>query len=377
MTPLRVLYLIDSLGAGGAQRQLVTLVRALNRVLVIPEIAVYHPLWHFAPELDGTNTPVHVLGNAGARDPRVLIRLVRLLGRERYDLLHSYLRTPGVLARLGAATVRGTRVIVSERNVDIARTTRRVAFERFLASRADAMIANAKAVKLSVETHVPAWVGRVHVVPNGLEWSTPSPEELAYASDLHKRHVSSDQLLLGVVARVEKQKNPHLLLDALELVPTDVLAGIRVLWVGARNDRDLVMGLMRRIEGTALSDAVRIIGPTDRIAGVYEALDGLVLPSSWEGFPNAVLEALAHGVPVIATDVGDVRELVHPGRSGWVVPPGDAVTLAAAICEFVALPASQRQQMGAQGSAFVLREYSVDRMVERTMAVYRHVLDHA
>ena len=118
-----------------------------------------------------------------------------------------------------------------------------------------------------------------------------------------------------------------------------------------------------------------MLEPTDRIRSVYLALEGLVLSSSWEGCPNAVLEGLAHGRPVISTDVGDVSEIVRPGESGWIVPPGDAKSLSAAIAELVSLPASRRAEMGKAGSAFVLDKYSAERLAERTLSVYRHVLD--
>ena len=76
---MRVLYLIDGLGAGGAQRQLVTLVGGLDRGMVDPEVALYHPRHHFVPELERASVPVHQLGLSGGRDPRVLARLRRLI----------------------------------------------------------------------------------------------------------------------------------------------------------------------------------------------------------------------------------------------------------------------------------------------------------
>ena len=108
---------------------------------------------------------------------------------------------------------------------------------------------------------------------------------------------------------------------------------------------------------------------------VYLAIDGLVLPSNREGFPNAVLEALAHGCPVIATDVGDVRLLVDHGKTGWVVPSNDPEALAVAIGEFADTPADMRGRMGEVGSAVVLKDYSVEELVRRTVEVYDRILD--
>ncbi len=377
MTPLRVLYLIDSLGPGGAQRQLVTLVRSLDRKLVAPEVAVYHPLSHFRPELDDAGVPVHVLQGFGGRDPRVLIGLARLLARERYDIVHSYLRTPGTLARLAAPFSKGTRVVVSERNVDLGRSRVRLALERLLCRRADAMIANADAIAREAERLVPAWSGRVHVVPNGVDWSEPTEVERASGDGFRARHVGDADVLLGVIGRVEHQKAPDLLMDALELVPDPLLRKLRVVWVGPRIDTELADSVESRLAGSALDGRVEFIGETRDTRAVCLGLDGVLLCSRWEGLPNVVLEALAHGCPVVATDVGDTGKLLHDGSWGWLVPPDDAQSFAEALCRLLVTPREELVAMGRAGSSFVLSEYSVKRLVERTMIVYRHVLDHA
>jgi glycosyltransferase involved in cell wall biosynthesis len=374
VTPLRVLYLIDSLGPGGAQRQLVTLVRSLDRMLVTPEVAVYHPLFHFRPELDAADVPVHLLAGSGGRDPRVLIGLARLLARERYDIVHSYLSTPGTLARLAAPFSRGTRVVVSERNVDLGRSRVRLAIERLLCRRADAMIANADAIAREVELLVPAWAGRVNVVPNGLNWSEPTEVERTAGDEFRARHVGDADILLGVIGRVEHQKAPDLLVDALELVPETLLRKLRVVWVGPRIDTELASSVESRLAGSPLADRVSFLGETHDTRSVYLGVDGVLLCSRWEGLPNAVLEALAHGRPVIATDVGDVRRLLQEGRGGWLVRPEDAPALARAISDLVRTPNARLTSMGRDASNFVLEDYSAARLAERTVAVYHDVL---
>ena len=102
----RVIHFIDSLGSGGAQRQLVTLVRALDRADVEPTVAAYHPLYHFRPELDEIEVPVLQLGPGGGRSPLVLARLVSVLRRGRFDLvlLYKLEQGPGSYAIRSKAT---------------------------------------------------------------------------------------------------------------------------------------------------------------------------------------------------------------------------------------------------------------------------------
>ncbi len=374
--PLRVLYLIDGLSPGGAQRQLVTLVEAFDQLLVCPEVAIYHRVHHFLPALEKGGTPVHQLGTRGGRDPRVLLRLARLIRSGEYDLVHTYLTRPGVMARLAAVGRPAPPIVVSERATSLARSRTMILAERVLAHRAAAMIANAEAVRSHVEEHVPAWRGRIDVVPNGIEWSPPSAEQVAAGSRFRSGRIGGGvDLLLVVVARVAAMKNPHLLLDALALLPSETLGRVRVVWVGAGRDERFVADVLAHRESLGLSDRVEFLPPTDDVRSVYLASNAVLLPSVREGFPNAVLEGLAHGRPVVATDVGDAAAMVRHGENGWLVPPGDATAFARAIRELTATTPERRREMGETGSAFVLAEYSAERLAERTMEVYRRVLD--
>lgn len=323
---------------------------------------------------DGSRDRSEAVVGGFLSDPRVLLRLVGLIHGRKFDIVHSYLRTPGILARLAARGRNRPRIVVSERNTDLGFSLFRIMTERALAHSADALIANAEAVRATVERHVPAWRGCVSIVPNGVGWSQPSEHDLRAASELRREYVSDEEVLLGVVARVDEQKNPHLLMDALERLPSGVLEKVSVVWVGAWTNEALMSEIQNRLETTRLKSRVRFLGEVGHVRSLYLAMDGLLLTSSWEGFPNAVMEGLAHGVPVVSTDVGDVRHLVKDGESGWIVPPSDPEALATAIEGLVACGHEQRESMGAIGSAFVLANYSAEKLVERTMVVYEEVL---
>jgi glycosyltransferase involved in cell wall biosynthesis len=237
------------------------------------------------------------------------------------------------------------------------------------------MITNAESVKQETETLIPAWRKRIRVVPNGYSWVPPTDELLLAASELRKRlGARADELILGVVARLAPQKDPEILINALNLLPDHILQRIRVLWVGAQVDAELARRIRSIAKSHRYAGRLIIIPETRNIRAIYLGIDALLLVSKWEGFPNVLLEALAEGKAVIATDVGDVRYLVKDGRSGWVISAGDESGLADAIQQLVSLSEVRRKEMGQIGARHVREKYSQDRLVENTLAVYREII---
>jgi L-malate glycosyltransferase len=371
---LRVLYLIDSLGPGGAQRQLTTLVRSLDRSAVKPEVAIYYPFHHFRNELTREGVPIHMLGPGGGRNPAVLFRLMRLLSRGRFDVVHTFLRTPGVLARAASVVAPATKVVVSERSTGLGGHRGRLLLERMLAPRADAFVVNSHAMADEIVGLVPRLRGRLSVVPNGLLWNEPAEREKADAVGFRAEHGAGAEFVLLAVGRIARAKGTDVLIEALEMTDDKALRQSMVLWIGAHVDERLADAVQSRVAAGRLSDRVRFLPVTDDLRSAYLAADALVLPSRREGLPNVLLEALAHGIPAIATDVGDSRRIVEGSQSGWVVPAEDPSALARAIELCLATPSATKREMGGRGSVFVRENYSVTKLVERTMAVYDAVL---
>ena len=240
-SPIRVLYLIDSLASGGAQRQLTTLLSTWNQRIVKPTVAVYQPFWHFRSDLERIGVPICILGDSGARDPRVMLRLARLLRGGKFDLVHSYLGTPGLLARGVSMINRNTRTIISQRSTNMHHSRFHFLLERLLAHRGDAMITNAEATKAYVEQLIPKWYGRIHVVPNGITITEMTEEVRSQADDFRAQYVrNNSQILIGVVARLSPEKDPFLLLDALHRLPDNILSRLRIIWIGSSRKHNLL-----------------------------------------------------------------------------------------------------------------------------------------
>lgn len=166
---------------------------------------------------------------------------------------------------------------------------------------------------------------RVSVLPN------PAPALPALASrEEARRALGVDGPTFAFAGRLTAQKSLETALEALARVPEATLL------IAGEGDR--LEALRARASELGLNGRVRFLGPQprDRVLELFRAADAAVLSSAWENFPHTVVEALAAGTPVIATDVGGVREAVEDERNGLVVPAGDVDALAAALRRYLA-----------------------------------------
>lgn len=178
--------------------------------------------------------------------------------------------------------------------------------------------------------------------------------------------LAPDGLAVGIVGRLIEQKGIADAIDAFARVAPG-RAGVELLIAGEGPAR---RALERRAATSPSGERVRFLGWRSDRQAVMCALDLLMAPSLREGFGLAVLEAMALGIPVIATRVGGLSELVAEGETGLLVPPADPPALAAALHRMLEDPALRRR-LGEAGRARARRDFTIGRMAEETLAVYR------
>jgi glycosyltransferase involved in cell wall biosynthesis len=243
---------------------------------------------------------------------------------------------------------------------------------------ADRVIATDRALEPAVLSHLKVDRARVRVIPNALDLATV--DSLASVADGQRVRLDAgirqDDLVLLSVGRLEHNKGFHVLAAALAALRA--LAGRisedRWRWV-ILGDGPYRASLESAIREAGLSAQIHMAG---RVADAelhawYEAADLFVHPSLYEGSSLVTLEAMAHRRPVVATMAGGLPDKVQPGVSGWLVPPGDASALAAAISGALSQPERLRT-MGAAGRAIVEREFSWDAAGAATLRLYEELL---
>jgi glycosyltransferase involved in cell wall biosynthesis len=320
---------------------------------------------------------VQSLGKSGRWDlVGFSFRLLRAVRRERPDILHGYLGTENLLSTLIRPFFPKMHVVwgVRASNMDLneydwlARILFRMGgwFSRF----ADLIICNSTAGKEFSAAHGYA-SNRMVVIPNGIDSERFKPEPAARSELRAQWAVGSDELLVGVVARLDPMKDHDTFLRAAAAVG-NARPNVRFVCVGDGPEpyRSRLKSLASDL---GLDERLTWAGPRTDMANVYNALDLAVLSSQWgEGFPNVVAEAMATGVPCVVTDVGDAADVV--GDTGWVCPPNDPARLARAVGSATA----SRQILAAYGQRArerVRTEFSVERLTATTAKQLAELLD--
>ena len=368
-----MLFLIRSLGVGGAERQLVELVRRLSPARVQATVAVMYSGGALFSELEACSGVCHVaFGKRGRWDFGSFTRRLLAYARElRPDVVHGYLDAGNLLALMVGRHVRapvvfGVRASVSDpRDYDVF-TTFAASATRRSGRFADLVIANSEAGRSAyIAAGVPA--SRIAVVPNGIDGERFRADPEARKAARARWGVADEEFVVGKVARFDPVKDHGTFARAaarvLELVPHArfVCAGD-----GEKHVRDRVW---RVAADRGVQD--RFIwqpeGPAD--ASLYSGFDVHVSASYSEGFSNALAEAMACGVPCVATNVGDSATLI--GDTGLVVPPRDPDALAVAIAQMARAP--RLRALGTAARARIDSHYGLGKLVDRTTVLLEGV----
>jgi glycosyltransferase involved in cell wall biosynthesis len=300
-------------------------------------------------------------------DSRAVAGAARLVRRVRPDVVHAHSSKAGAVARLARPAFPRTPLVYTPHGYAFAghfeserERSRYRAVERALAPLATVVLCVCEA-----ERRLAASVGperRTRVVHNGI----PAPEDAPGHPALEPLRERGP--VVGVVTLLRPGKGLETLVDALPGLLSEH-PGASVAVAGRGPDREAIEA---RAAERGVADALHLLGET---AGPMPLLAGadLFVSASWaESFPYNVLEAMAAGLPVVATDVGGTAEAVVHGETGLVVPPRDPVALGRAIGELLAEPA-RRERMGEAGRRRVAERFTVERMLDGTTAVYRQV----
>jgi len=371
MQPHNVALVVGQLQHGGAERQLFELAVRLDRSFFLPYVVCLSEVTHpYAGWLTEAGIEVAILPRAGHRDPGRVRRLARLLAERRTDLSHSFLLAANAYT-WAASWLSGRRpFIASSRTCIPAAGVLATAIHRRAFRAARGVIANSRRVMQFTCDRYAVPVHSVRVVHNGVDLkSFPAPSDDVRSAVRRAMGIAPEEILIGTIGRASPEKNLEMLLEVASALPT-ASPRCRVAIVG---DGPALAGLKAKAVASGLGDRAIFTGERHDVAPLLGAIDIFALTSKTEGLPNAVMEAMACGRPVVATDVGGTGELVEDGVSGFLVASGDVSRMTDRIVA-LARSAERRRAIGEAARARIAAAFTVEGMVTRTTAIYEKAL---
>ena len=373
---IRLLNVVPTFLCGGTENQFMTLARSLDSRRFDLEFACLRRWGGFADELDARRVPLLECDISTFRSVHAVqqqARLGRHIARRRIDVVHAYSFYGNVFAippgRLAGAPV----VIASIRDRAPYLTAVQKRVQRFLCRFADCVLVNANAVRdwLIAQGYD---ASKIVVIPNGVELER-FREDVDSGRMLSELGLPHGAPVVGVVSRLIRLKGLEQFLEAAVLV-TRRFPAARFLVVGDTNpnDRSYWSVLTQLTSQLGLSDRVVFAGLRTDVPAILASVTVSVMPSLNEALSNVLLESMAAGAPVVATRVGGTPEAVQDGVNGLLVPPGEPVPLANAICDLLADPALAAR-LGHAARQSVNERFSIERMVATTQRLYVSLLE--
>ncbi len=381
-----MLQIIPGLEAGGAERTTIDIAEALGRIgaralvateggRLVGELQAKGGEW--LPFPAGSKNPAAMLWNA-----RGLAALIR---REKVDIVHARSRAPAWVA-YAATRLTKTPFLTTYHGSYAGKSAPKVIYNSVMA-RGDVVIANSEYTADLIRQQHPFAAAKIRVIPRGTDLSSFHPAAVEPARVLSLREswkVGPHERIILLAARLTGWKGQRVLIDAAEIMAGQGLRDIVFLLAGDAQGRDAYVKelddliIQRGVEGI-----VRRVGHVTDMPAAMMAAAAVAVPSiEPEAFGRVAVEAQAIGTPVVVSNLGAVPETVlappdvpPEARTGWRVPPGDAMALAEALTQALSLRPSARDALARRGRAHVEAHFTLGQMIEKTLDVYAALLE--
>jgi glycosyltransferase involved in cell wall biosynthesis len=371
---LSMVHVITGVTMGGAEMMLFRLLARCDRSRFSPTVLSLLAPGAVGERISAVGVPVLTLGMRQERPlSRAMLRLIPIARSLRPSLLQGWMYH-GNLAASACALLSGRRLPVIwnvRHSLHDLRCENRLT--RGFIRLGAALSASTRAIiynsRLSASQHEALGydADRTVVIPNGFDCRLFRPRPEMAQRLRHEAGIDPGRVVVGMVARYHPQKDPFSLIKATALLAQRGV-DVHLLIIGTDFDAGNAP-VVRAIAQAGLAGRISLLGERHDIPDLVAGLDIATLPSAWgEGFPNVLGEAMACGVPCVATDIGDSAWII--GRTGIVVPPRDPEALAEALARLVALGDDGRRQLGAAARARVIEHCEVDDIVARYAALY-------
>ena len=344
--PIRVAHVLNTMGIGGVSAVAYELIRRL------PAGRYAHHVYGLRRATDNAEARRHQvdrfaelgatvrLPDAEAKKFNVVAELCQRLHHDAIDVLHTHSYKPNIYGRIAGVLHGGPRLVSHYHNIYDEKWNGdgTLVYEQMLAPRTDRLVACSQAVADHLTQRLALPADRVDVISNGVDLERFAAVRPGAGAAMRARlGIDPAAPVIGMVGRVSRQKAQDVLLHAARLV-LDRCPNVAFLIAGGTQEPDFEADVRALVGELGLSSHVRFAGHVADVASLYAALDVLAAPSRWEGYGLVLTEAMAAGVPIVASDLGAIREVTGDGAAADLVRPDDPAALARALVDVLERP---------------------------------------
>ena len=364
----RILQIIPTLDRSGAEKQMTLLARGLPRDEFDVHVCALTRGGPLVADLRRAEIATTVIGKRWKLDPQAYWQLKRRVARLRPDLIHTWLFAANAYGRAAGIACGVKCLVAGERCVDPWKGWTELAIDRYLGRRTARIVAVSPGVRDFYVRHgLPA--EKIEVIPNGVP--PPEPGPATRRQVLAGLGLPDGCRLVGIIGRLWPQKRIKDAIWAADLLKV-IRDDVHLLIIGEGPHRDR---LRKFRDQCLIRDRVHFLGHRDDVPRLMPHFDLLWSTSAYEGQSNSIMEAMAAGVPVVATDIPGTRDLVVHGQTGYLIPTGKPGRAALAKHTNAVLDNTElADRLGESARRRMLSEFSVEKMVTRYAELYREVL---
>lgn len=308
---MRILFFIDLLGSGGAQRQMVNVAIELKKLDINISFLVYYPDAFYESILAENNIEIHLIHETRPI-PRIL-KIRKYIRNGAFDVVVSFLETPNLIAELAGFPGRKWKLLVGERssNPKIANSFK-LKFLRYMHQFSDAIVANSE-TNLEMIKKISPFISsnKFHTIYNMVDLEIWKPSENYIVRKNGKTNII-------IAASHQYLKNSKNLIEALNILSESEKLALSIKWYGAKSTDNSYAESKSLIDLYNLNEVIEFLPPTNNIAEKINSADCCALFSFYEGLPNIVCEGMALAKPIIATCVSDVPKIVDEELGGFL-----------------------------------------------------------
>ena len=356
-TMKKILLFTDSLGAGGAQRQLVGLAIMLKEKGYDVKVSTYYDIDFYKKQLDDAGVPNELIPGADNTKKRILA-VRSYFKKEHPDWVIAYQETPSLVACTAKVLGCNYKLMVSERNTtQVVGMNERVRF--FLYRWADAIVPNSYSQEKYLAEHHPWMKRKLKTITNFVDL-----EHFNFV-ERKKRDVPE----IAIAASIWESKNTLGFIDAV----TDLAKKsfkFHVSWYGkTESNIEYFNKCQSKIEDYGVQEYIELKEKTKQIKTVYQTADFFCLPSFYEGTPNVICEAISTGLPVACSDVCDNSIYVHEGVNGFLFNPLDTASIANAFIKMLSVDITEYDKLSARSRAIADEKLSQARFINEYIEI--------